>query len=402
MREDVSIQLPNLDKNLTAQGMLVKEILDGWKVIGVQGQLPVMKPVIFGSRDNIKELTLYLTNFWRSTGPVVIKAENWLCEVKEVEPFYRFLHELRSVEGYAITHVCRLSKIDKTNLHGNELETMIDALNYFFSFIRGFWCSVTQVNGFDDSEKPVWGFWGQPYVSKCMDVQSWFIPIPNLSALKIADLTENQPPMLPVIEESNPPDLSSLNLDHTLDTFLRLWSDETCQIAMRTAVRLYIDANIQDDVDTSLILAQVGLETVSYIKNVIKGSMTKEEFEQKNAPDLIRLLFDHAKISYDVSSSPYHMLAIYGHQNGTKKKDSTIPLDGVEIITQMRNGIVHPDKHDRVFKAVIEERIEISNLALHYLELSLLSLFGFEGKYKNRMTNSEEETPWSTHEDKPS
>jgi hypothetical protein len=390
-KEFVSIQLPNLDKNLTAQGMLVKEILDGWKVIGVQGQLPAMEPIIFGCRDNIKELKLYLTNFWRKMGSVVIKAGNWLCKIKQVEPFYRFPDELQSVEGYAITHVCRLSKIDKTNLDGNELEKMIYALNYFFSFVRGFWCGVAQANGFDASEKPVWGFWGQPDVSKCMDVESWFIPIPNLSALKIAELTENQPPMLPVIEEPNPPDLSPLNLDHTLDTFLRLWSDETYQRAMKTAVRLYIDANIQNDVDKSLILAQVGLDTLSYAKNVTKGSMKKKTFERNPAHENIKLLLDQGKIPYDMSVPSFHRLKLYAQKNA----EDSIPLDGIKIITRMRNRIVHPNNRDEASNATPEESWAIRELALHYLELSLLFLFEFRGKYENRMDNSEEETPWS-------
>jgi hypothetical protein len=380
MKEDVSIQLPNLDQNLTARGMLTNHIRDGWKVMGVQGQLPAMEPVVFGSKDNIKELTLHLTNFWRGiTGPIVIKADNWMCEVKEVEPFYKFPDELQSIEGYAITHVCHLSKIDKTNFDSDEIETMIEALHYFFSFIRGFWCGVSQINGFDASGKSVWGFWGQPNVSKCTGVKSWFTFRPT------------------------PPDL-----DNMLNTFLNLWSDETCRRAMITAVSLYINANTQNDVDTSLLLAQIGLETVSYIRNVILDSkMTKKEFRDKKAHEVIRLLLDDAKIPYDMSNSSYHQLAIYGHQNGIEKKEITHeindgkvihPIDGVEIITQMRNSIVHPDKHDQVLRAVPDERIDIRELALQYLELSLLFLFGFEERYENRMTNLEEATPWSNYD----
>jgi hypothetical protein len=339
-------------------GIILNRVSGSTKITGL---LQAVKPLKFGSSDNLKAIRLYLGNFHQTVFPLKIKTESWLCEIKEVGDYY---NKLKEIEGYAITHVCQLSRTDK---------------NYFFSFIRGFWCNLGQVQGFDVSQKPVWGFWKAPTIKNYTDVSSCI-----------------------TLLSTNPLDLSQPDLGHALEVFLNLWSDETCQRALKTAIQFYLEANLQTNVDTSLVIAQTGLETVSYIKNVIKGSIIKETFVEKKAPGSIRLLLDEAKIPYDMSDSPYHWLAIYGHQNGAKKGETTIPIDGVEIITRMRNGIVHVDKHDRVFSAVPEERICIKELALHYLELSLLFLFGYKGKYRNRMTKLEEETPWSNHKVKPS
>lgn len=383
----VSIQMPNVRKDVATPGIVSRHIKEGGKTTEVRGTLRAVEPLKFGSSDYLKKIALYLTNFHYGIEPTKIKAGNWECEIREIGEWSlrKELQELQATQGYAITHVCYLSKIDKTNLDGSELESIIDALYYFFSFLRGFWCNLGQVNGLDASGKPIWEFWRAPNVSSTrIQDKSWFIPMPDL--------------LNPSSADSTPPDLG-----HALEVFLDLWSDETCQKVLRTAIELYLEANIQKNVDTSLILGQIGLETVSYIKNVVKGSMTKEEFEKKKAPELIRLLLDDAKISYDMSNSSYNDLAIYGHKNGIEKKEITheindgkvtYPLNGVEIIVRMRNGIVHPDKRDKVFKAFFDERIDIRQLALHYLELSLLFLFEFRGKYKNRMDNSVEETPW--------
>jgi hypothetical protein len=356
-RSYVKIRLPNLGENVETLGILLSEVFEGAKLTGIQGRLQAIEPIRFGSSNNLKEITLYLSNFHQTVGPLNIEAGSWLCKIKEIRNYYRFREELKGVEGYAITHTCQLSRTDKKSINSGDLGSMIDALYYFFSFARGFWCNLAQVQGFDASRKPVWGFWRAPTITNYIHVNSWFTPPPN------------------------EPDLS-----HALEVFLDLWSDETCQKALRTAIELYIEANVQRNVDTSIIIGQTGSETVSYIKNVIKGSMEKKIFEKNPAHKNIKLLLDQANIPYDMSAPSFHRLATYSLGN---------KVNGIETITQLRNGIVHPDKRDRVFKATPEERIAIRELALHYLELSLLFLFDFSGKYKNRMDNSEQETPWS-------
>ncbi len=59
--------------------------------------------------------------------------------------------------------------------------------------------------------------------------------------------------------------------------------------------------------------------------------------------------------------------------------------DGPKAISEVRNYIVHPGKEN---KRLADRKIpyyEILNLALWYLELALLHLFGHTGVYANRL-----------------
>jgi hypothetical protein len=76
--------------------------------------------------------------------------------------------------------------------------------------------------------------------------------------------------------------------------------------------------------------------------------------------------------------------------------------DGPWVITDMRNGLVHPPKRGKLFHAPDQARIEAWRLAMWYLELGILSLLKFEGYYLNRLTAQAdwdaERPPWTPRE----
>src|SRR5204862_215861 len=59
--------------------------------------------------------------------------------------------------------------------------------------------------------------------------------------------------------------------------------------------------------------------------------------------------------------------------------------DGPHAVDAMRNALVHPSKRMRIDNADLRARIELQNLALWYVELTLLGVIGYEGAYLNRL-----------------
>ena len=73
--------------------------------------------------------------------------------------------------------------------------------------------------------------------------------------------------------------------------------------------------------------------------------------------------------------------------------------DGPHAFTDFRNSIVHPKKLKKVLDAPGNATREISDLGIQYLELIFLRLFGYEGRYVNRLIKPNygetEPVPWN-------
>jgi hypothetical protein len=69
--------------------------------------------------------------------------------------------------------------------------------------------------------------------------------------------------------------------------------------------------------------------------------------------------------------------------------------DGPSALVELRNGVVHPDKSDRVLGIDIKIRAQAWQLMMHYLRLVFLRLFDYKGAYFEHLTGSDATTPWT-------
>jgi hypothetical protein len=242
----------------------------------------------------------------------------------------------------------------------------------FLSFIRGLWCQPTLIIGFDEKGNKIWESLSFPSATPYKNVHSW----------------------IPLF------DLDTLSLSEALQQFTELWKDSLWREALLLSIHWYLEANSNSSVETSIVLTQTGLEALHYIKNVEKGSLSLENFGKMESHQRIKNLLLDTKFQIDVPNN-LHELSIWAHQRGTRIGDKTVSLTGPEAITQMRNGIVHPNIRERVRKSSFGERLQAKQLGLLYLELSLLFLLGYKGKYENRcgeiineFTGAVEKVPW--------
>jgi hypothetical protein len=112
-----------------------------------------------------------------------------------------------------------------------------------------------------------------------------------------------------------------------------------------------------------------------------KSSISRKSFESLPAAMKLRSLLSTCGIPHDVPSSLTSLLPLNQHFGWA---------DGPGALVGLRNMMVHPTKsnNQKFAKASAHALFEASSLSFWYLELLLLWLFGFRGKYSNRLIMS--------------
>lgn len=185
-----------------------------------------------------------------------------------------------------------------------------------------------------------------------------------------------------------------------LEVLWKAWSeiakDELDFDFLKTAVHWYGEANSNAAlVEGSLILAQTALELIyNWLVVEQRGILVGADATNISAANKIRLLLNQLNASFEIPPSLQHLTAY--------KSSVTEILDGPECFVRIRNSIVHANEDKRKALAKIPNmaRYEALQLALWYIELSMLKILGFKGRYKNRCKGGgwvgehEEFVPW--------
>ena len=103
-----------------------------------------------------------------------------------------------------------------------------------------------------------------------------------------------------------------------------------------------------------------------------------KDAENISASNKIRLILYHLKINPAIPDSMTNLKSISDF------------LDGPDAIVQIRNALVHGQEEKRRKLTLIDNKVkyEVLNLAIWYIELSLLSILGHRGIYINRCDSS--------------
>jgi hypothetical protein len=149
--------------------------------------------------------------------------------------------------------------------------------------------------------------------------------------------------------------------------------------------------------DGSIVLIQVALEFLSWTRLVnIDKIISTKGFLDLSASDKIRLLLNSMGVTLKI---PGELKALSTH---TASQKQTI-LFGPWALTQIRNAIVHPSASNATGDSDV--LYYAWRLGMWYLELSILHLCKYEGRYSNRLTASwagqVEDVPWTPQQAKP-
>jgi hypothetical protein len=269
---------------------------------------------------------------------------------------------LKKQGGYAITHIGKIEKVDGSLYSSKEAGKILEALFYFFSFVRGFQVHPQLPIGLNRKNKKVWEVWESYLVNPWQTVLTWF--------------------------DNN----HGIFLSGLFPGVMKVWHNSLWQEPIRAAIYWYTRGNTQAaGTDGSIVLIQSALERLSWEYHVnIKENLSPNGFERLPASDCIKLLLSQAIIPLEVPPMLKSMAAIAKQKN----------LDGPSAFTNIRNRIVHPGKKKGGIDPSKAPLFECWNLGLWYLELILLYIFEYQGSYANRLkigrwVGEVEKLPWN-------
>ena len=245
--------------------------------------------------------------------------------------------------GYQITHWGSIKCGDGRPFHIDSAKPILDALELFFSFVRGGYCGISLIKGTNESGERVWEQWSVSHVTPQRYLDSWFEPTQHPDLREVFQGFWRQ-------HQSNPGDPKSL-----------------------LALQWYLESNVQESAASSIILTQAALERLASIHAGdkigtegawIAKALKKLGISVKIPPQLAALEQWRSK---------------YGFQHGPHS------------IVEVRNELIHHEMRRGILDADVY--LQTRDLGLWYVELLLLKQFGYQGYYRNRLTKVDETMP---------
>ncbi len=301
---------------------------------------------------------------WRKDG-LVQEDETWRVRVHALENRQEIFDLLKKEGGYAITHVGKIEKCDKSTFTVDEAESLVEKLFWYFSFLKGLYCSPFLVVGFDETDSKVWELWNTDRIQSDWRSKKNWLP---KSSPSLSTLFKNY--LIAVREEAN---------------FELIGS----------TIKWYIESQQTKDVSQGILWAQMGLEALSWVR-FVDSHISKDGFERLPMADRLRLLLSSSKIPIEIPQQLTHL------GEGAKAYNWK---DGPQAIAEMRNKIAHPSvsQKDRnmLKKLGFHGHYELEELCRWYLELALLKFFNYSGEYHNRLhsganVDDQELVPWAS------
>lgn len=247
-----------------------------------------------------------------------------------------------------LSHVGCLERVDGALFSATEIEEFRQLFESFTTFLCGArrWpvCWV----GLDKQDQTIWQSWEAPAEQPLIGL--WFTPTQPQQAEELFPL------------------------------FSQYWqrSPESAEL-LHSVIYWYAQANTKGGypaIDAALILAQAALELLAYFYVVEeKKAVSAEGFKKLKASDQLRLLFGllHIPVAFPESL-----------QDSTKSAIAFAKLQDVpHFITEIRNATVHPVKKDQ--GKLQGCTYDAWRLSLWCIELGVLAICGYQGKYWNRI-----------------
>jgi hypothetical protein len=193
------------------------------------------------------------------------------------------------------------------------------------------------------------------------------------------------------------PQAAGINgLNDLWQAFSDIWKNKDSRDFIILAIHWYVEANSTAAfADGSIVMTQIALELIyNWLIIESKKMLIGKDSENISAANKIRLLLSQLNIDYSI---PEHFTNL---QSFAKTKSDGI--DGPESFVRIRNAIIHSQEEKRKEIITLHHMVkyEALQLGIWYIELALLYIFKFQGKYYNRCLGAqwagagEVDVPW--------
>jgi hypothetical protein len=133
-------------------------------------------------------------------------------------------------------------------------------------------------------------------------------------------------------------------------------------------------------VEQRVVMGAAGLEHIMWQTLVLEGGMSESQYRDQDAHEKLRSLLTDAQITTDIDAG---LLPITARFAAEEKQRQGKVLDGPDVVTQIRNRLVHPrGAQERVYR--LEGLVaEVWRLTRHYLVLLILHSLGYQASYRD-------------------
>lgn len=290
------------------------------------------------SGEVVKKTSSTRTTTTRSR--ILLDNQKWKIIIDKSIEYQKLKEELETIGGYNILYTGKISLINNHKFTYEESEEIINCLDSFLSFINGRRVSTLFLNGYSNEIK-LWSDYSPKLTDTFKDIKSSFHY------------------------------RNTASLDIMWKEFSSIWESNEGKDFLKSIVHWYTESNNKSGLlEGAIIMAQAGLEKLYY------WTFREEKKHPKDTPQKLRKLIKHLNINENEALLRFEFLKEF-HRNIIKEEHKDI----AGAITTVRNDIIHPKEN---FKIEAQTKIEVLQISIWLIEITLLRILKHKGKYFDR------------------
>ncbi len=297
---------------------------------------------------------------WYRTTTITLRWKDWVIEFKSMKETDKNIKLVKESGGFGLTYIGIIRKENNSLFKVDDIKLLREGFSLFMDFVVGRRCWPSLCVGYKNNNK-VYEDWGATF-------SDWYIPMTWATGK--------------ALERK-----ASETLEVLFPLFMNLFKEEQPRSALRECISWYLSTTEpgRPYIDQALILLQAGIERLSYEYAVNQKKLIhKTGFKDLRASDKFRILFASLGIPLNI---PAELIKL----NKLAKKFHW--EDVPHCLTEIRNAIVHPEHRKK--GQIKSSYVDSWQLAIEYLELSILSFCKYTGQYYSRIHNKSINVPWS-------
>ena len=295
-------------------------------------------------------------------GRLLLSCEKYNIQIDQLNVIDIY-KDLARTGGKLITHIGSIKK-KKGSLSFEEVHEQLNLVSSFFSLLTGRRVRSLFIEGMSSDGILAWKNYSNYDTASYINVKS-------------------------LIASS----IGQINLQEIWQGYTKITSDNNDIDTFVFLIDIYvsINANLSINLNNSIILAQTTLELLYNWWVIDKRNLFGKKGKDMEAVNKIRLLVSFLDIGngYKIPSELSELVK-YVSANSIE--------DAPEAIVSYRNKLVHAksDSIEKINDIPAKVRYEIVQIALWYIELSILKIIDYQGAYRNRWSNEPnlEYVPW--------
>lgn len=324
----------------------------GLSVIGDR-TIPISK--ITFSIPNLRDffgLPIKLKNkkggYYSGRNRLVLENKHYIITFDKSRDYKKSFELLSAKGGYLLLYAGEIEK-KSDHITFEDLNKLHHCFSTYLSFLNGQRCSPLFLQGIHEDEI-IW----TDYTGYTSDL---FKPV-----------------------HSWPQKLSIDGLNELWNEFYELWNNQNDKDFLVSSIHWYIEANSNSGyLEGSIVMIQTALELI-YNWFIIekKKLIYGKDGESISASNKIRLMLSQFNTKIELPNSFENMKSYLDLNDDIH--------DEIDLFVQIRNAIIHSQEEKRKKLSKISNKVkyEAQQLGLWYIEISLLKILKFKGKYRNR------------------